>query len=234
MSTPAVTVGTMNIDTLATPVASTSDATVHAARFTIGDITVVRLVPTKLLHVTETVLETIGLTPATTRQVGRTAATQPMGFIEWVAIHRPDDLTVALPYLGELSRAQGAVTSKPGRVKNRMKPVIAKLEEEAPHCVPAFITELARHFVMAGRTGYLTHYLIRVLEVISEYDLPIGSPEYQELLFEFGSWRAMTSRVLQDAVDIVDWSLEPKQPSTMRTSSSLPKHKPVGYSIRPL
>lgn len=210
MSTPAVTVGTMNIDTLATPVASTSDATVHAARFTIGDITVVRLVPTKLLHVTETVLETIGLTPATTRQVGRTAATQPMGFIEWVAIHRPDDLTVALPYLGELSRAQGAVTSKPGRVKNRMKPVIAKLEEEAPHCVPAFITELARHFVMAGRTGYLTHYLIRVLEVISEYDLPIGSPEYQELLFEFGSWRAMTSRVLQDAVDIVDWSLEPQ------------------------
>ena len=200
----------MNIDTLATPVASTSDATVHAARFTIGDITVVRLVPTKLLHVTETVLETIGLTPATTRQVGRTAATQPMGFIEWVAIHRPDDLTVALPYLGELSRAQGAVTSKPGRVKNRMKPVIAKLEEEAPHCVPAFITELARHFVMAGRTGYLTHYLIRVLEVISEYDLPIGSPEYQELLFEFGSWRAMTSRVLQDAVDIVDWSLEPQ------------------------
>ena len=210
MSTPAVTVGTMNIDTLATPVASTSNATVHAARFTIGDITVVRLVPTKLLHVTETVLETIGLTPATTRQVGRTAATQPMGFIEWVAIHRPDDLTVALPYLGELSRAQGAVTSKPGRVKNRMKPVIAKLEEEAPHCVPAFITELARHFVMAGRTGYLTHYLIRVLEVISEYDLPIGSPEYQELLFEFGSWRAMTSRVLQDAVDIVDWSLEPQ------------------------
>ena len=200
----------MNIDTLASPVASTSDATVHAARFTIGDITVVRLVPTKLLHVTETVLETIGLTPATTRQVGRTAATQPMGFIEWVAIHRPDDLTVALPYLGELSRAQGAVTSKPGRVKNRMKPVIAKLEEEAPHCVPAFITELARHFVMAGRTGYLTHYLIRVLEVISEYDLPIGSPEYQELLFEFGSWRAMTSRVLQDAVDIVDWSLEPQ------------------------
>ena len=210
MSTPAVTVGTMNIDTLATPVASTSDATVHAARFTIGDITVVRLVPTKLLHVMETVLETIGLTPATTRQVGRTAATQPMGFIEWVAIHRPDDLTVALPYLGELSRAQGAVTSKPGRVKNRMKPVIAKLEEEAPHCVPAFITELARHFVMAGRTGFLTHYLIRVLEVISEYDLPIGSPEYQELLFEFGSWRAMTSRVLQDAVDIVDWSLEPQ------------------------
>ena len=200
----------MNIDTLATPVASTSDATVHAARFTIGDITVVRLVPTKLLHVTETVLETIGLTPATTRQVGRTAATQPMGFIEWVAIHRPDDLTVALPYLGELSRAQGAVTSKPGRVKNRMKPVIAKLEEEAPHCVPAFITELARHFVMAGRTGYLTHYLIRVLEVISEYDLPIGSPEYQELLFEFVSWRAMTTRVLQDAVDIIDWSLEPQ------------------------
>ena len=210
MSTPVVTVGTMNIDTLATPVASTSDATVHAARFTIGDITVVRLVSTKLLHVTETVLETVGLTLATTRQVGRTTATQPMGFIEWVAIHRPDDLTVALPYLGELSRAQGAVTSKPGRVKNRMKPVIAKLEEEAPHCVPAFITELARHFVMAGRTGYLTHYLIRVLEVISEYDLPIGSPEYQELLFEFGSWRAMTSRVLQDAVDIVDWSLEPQ------------------------
>ena len=200
----------MNIDTLASPVASTSDATVHAARFTIGDITVVRLVPTKLLHVTETVLETIGLTPATTRQVGRTAATQPMGFIDWVAIHRPDDLTVALPYLGELSRAQGAVASKPTRVKNRMKPVIAKLEEEAPHCVPAFITELARHFVMAGRTGFLTHYLIRVLEVISEYDLPIGSPEYQELLFEFGSWRAMTSRVLQDAVDIVDWSLEPQ------------------------
>ena len=210
MSTPVVTVGTMNIDTLASPVASTSDATVHAARFTIGDITVVRLVPTKLLHVTETVLETIGLTPATTRQVGRTAATQPMGFIDWVAIHRPDDLTVALPYLGELSRAQGAVASKPTRVKNRMKPVIAKLEEEAPHCVPAFITELARHFVMAGRTGFLTHYLIRVLEVISEYDLPIGSPEYQELLFEFGSWRAMTSRVLQDAVDIVDWSLEPQ------------------------
>ena len=106
----------MNIDTLATPAASTSDAEVHAARFTIGDITVVRLVPTKLLHVTETVLETVGLTLATTRQVGRTAATQPMGFIDWVAIHRPDDLTVALPYLGELSRAQDAVTSKPGRV----------------------------------------------------------------------------------------------------------------------
>ena len=200
----------MNIDTLASLVASTSDTEVHAARFTIGDITVVRLVPTKLLHVTETVLETVGLTLATTRQVGRTTATQPMGFINWVAIHRPDDLTVALPYLSELSRAQGAVASKPTRVKNRMKPVIAKLEEEAPHCVPAFITELARHFVMAGRTGFLTHYLIRVLEVISEYDLPIGSPEYQELLFEFGSWRAMTSRVLQDAVDIVDWSLEPQ------------------------
>lgn len=200
----------MNIDTLATPAASTSDAEVHAARFTIGDITVVRLVPTKLLHVTETVLETVGLTLATTRQVGRTVATQPMGFIDWVAIHRPEDLSVALPYLGELSRAQDAVTSKPGRVKSRMKPVIAKLEEEAPHCVPAFITELARHFVMAGRTGYLTHYLIRVLEVISEYDLPIGSPEYQELLFEFVSWRAMTTRVLQDAVDIIDWSLEPQ------------------------
>ena len=200
----------MNIDTLATPVASTSDATVHAARFTIGDITVVRLVPTKLLHVTETVLETIGLTPATTRQVGRTAATQPMGFIEWVAIHRPDDLTVALPYLGELSRAQGAVTSKPGRVKNRMKPVIAKLEEEAPHCVPAFVTELARHFVMAGRTGYLTHYLIRIVEVIFQHDLPINSPEYQELLFEFVSWRAMTSRVLRDEVDIAERSLEPQ------------------------
>ena len=194
MSTPAVTVGTMNIDTLATPVASTSDATVHAARFTIGDITVVRLVPTKLLHVTETVLETVGLTLATTRQVGRTAATQPMGFIDWVTIHRPDDLPIILPYLGELSRAQDAVTSKPGRVKSQMKPVIAKLEEEAPHCVPAFITELARHFVMAGRTGYLTHYLIRVLEVISEYDL----------------WQAMTPRVLQDAVDIVEWSLEPQ------------------------
>ena len=200
----------MNIDTLATPAASTSDATVHAARFTIGDITVVRLVPTKLLHVTETVLETVGLTLATTRQVGRTAATQPMGFIDWVAIHRPDDLPIILPYLRELSRAQDAVTSKPARVKSQMKPVIAKLEEEAPHCVPAFITELARHFVMAGRTGYLTHYLIRILEVISEYDLPIGSPEYQELLFEFVSWRAMTSRVLQDAVDIVDWSLEPQ------------------------
>ena len=200
----------MNIDTLATPVASTSDATVHAARFTIGDITVVRLVPTKLLHVAETVLETIGLTLATTRQVGRVAATQPMGFIDWVTIHRPDDLPIILPYLGELSRAQGAVTSKPARVKSQMKPVIAKLEEEAPHCVPAFITELARHFVMAGRTGYLTHYLIRVLEVISEYDLPIGSPEYQELLFEFVSWRAMTTRVLQDAVDIIDWSLEPQ------------------------
>ena len=210
MSTPVVTVGTMNIDTLASPAASTSDTTVHAARFTIGDITVVRLVPTKLLHVTETVLETVGLTLATTRQVGRTAATQPMGFIDWVAIHRPEDLPVALPYLGELSRAQDAVTSKPARVKSQMKPVIAKLEEEAPHCVPAFITELARHFVMAGRTGYLTHYLIRVLEVISEYDLPIGSPEYQELLFEFVSWRAMTTRVLQDAVDIIDWSLEPQ------------------------
>lgn len=210
MSTPAVIVSTMNIDTLATPAASTSDAEVHAARFTIGDITVVRLVPTKLLHVTETVLETVGLTLATTRQVGRTAATQPMGFIDWVAIHRPDDLTVALPYLGELSRAQDAVTSKPGRVKSRMKPVIAKLEEEAPHCVPAFITELARHFVMAGRTGFLTHYLKRIVEVISEYDLPIDSPEYQELLFEFVSWRAMTSRVLQDEVDIAERSLEPQ------------------------
>ena len=200
----------MNIDTLATPVASTSDATVHAARFTIGDITVVRLVPTKLLHVTETVLETIGLTPATTRQVGRTAATQPMGFIEWVAIHRPDDLTVALPYLGELSRAQGAVASKPTRVKNQMKPVIAKLEEEAPHCVPAFITELARHFVMAGRTGYLTHYLLRIVKVIFRHHLPIDSPKYQELLFEFVSWRAMTSRVLQDEVDIAERWLEPQ------------------------
>ena len=200
----------MNIDTLASPVASTSDAEVHAARFTIGDITVVRLVPTKLLHVAETVLEMIGLTLATTRQVGRVAATQPMGFIDWVTIHRPDDLPIILPYLGELSRAQDAITSKPARVKSQMKPVIAKLEEEAPHCVPAFITELARHFVMAGRTGYLTHYLIRVLEVISEYDLPIGSPEYQELLFEFVSWRAMTTRVLQDAVDIIDWSLEPQ------------------------
>ena len=78
MSALVVTVGTMNIDTLATPAASTSDAEVHAARFTIGDITMVRLVPTKLLHVTETVLETVGLTLATTRQVGRTAATQPM------------------------------------------------------------------------------------------------------------------------------------------------------------
>ena len=210
MSTPAVTVGTMNIDTLATQAASTSNAEVHAARFTIGDITVVRLVPTKLLQAMETFLETVGLTLAATRQVGRTAATQPMGFIDWVTIHRPDDLPIILPYLGELSRAQDAVTSKPARVKSQMKPVIAKLEEEAPHCVPAFITELARHFVMAGRTGYLTHYLIRILEVISEYDLPIGSPEYQELLFEFGSWRAMTSRVLQDAVDIVDWSLEPQ------------------------
>lgn len=200
----------MNIDTLASPAASTSDATVHAARFTIGDIIVVRLVPTKLLHVTETVLETVGLTPATTRQVGRTAATQPMGFIDWVAIHRPDDLTVALPYLSELSRAQGAVASKPTRVKNRMKPVIAKLEEEAPHCVPAFITELARHFVMAGRTGFLTHYLKQIIAVISQSDLPIDSPEYQELLFEFVSWRAMTTRVLQDAVDIIDWSLEPQ------------------------
>lgn len=210
MSTPAVTVGTMNIDTLATQAASTSNAEVHAARFTIGDITVVRLVPTKLLQAMETFLETVGLTLAATRQVGRTAATQPMGFIDWVTIHRPDDLPIILPYLGELSRAQDAVTSKPARVKSQMKPVIAKLEEEAPHCVPAFITELARHFVMAGRTGYLTHYLIRILEVISEYDLPIGSPEYQELLFEFVSWRAMTSRVLQDAVDIVDWSLEPQ------------------------
>ena len=200
----------MNIDTLATQAASTSNAEVHAARFTIGDITVVRLVPTKLLQAMETFLETVGLTLAATRQVGRTAATQPMGFIDWVTIHRPDDLPIILPYLGELSRAQDAVTSKPARVKSQMKPVIAKLEEEAPHCVPAFITELARHFVMAGRTGYLTHYLIRILEVISEYDLPIGSPEYQELLFEFGSWRAMTSRVLQDAVDIVDWSLEPQ------------------------
>ena len=200
----------MNIDTLASPAASTSDATVHAARFTIGDITVVRLVPTKLLHVTETVLETVGLTPATTRQVGRTAATQPMGFIDWVAIHRPDDLTVALPYLGELSRAQGAVASKPTRVKNQMKPVIAKLEEEAPHCVPAFITELARHFVMAGRTGFLTHYLIRIVKVIFRHHLPIDSPEYQELLFEFVSWRAMTSRVLQDEVDIAERWLEPQ------------------------
>lgn len=210
MSAPVVTVGTMNIDTLASPAASTSDATVHAARFTIGDITVVRLVPTKLLHVTETVLETVGLTPATTRQVGRTAATQPMGFIDWVAIHRPDDLTVALPYLGELSRAQGAVASKPTRVKNQMKPVIAKLEEEAPHCVPAFITELARHFVMAGRTGFLTHYLIRIVKVIFRHHLPIDSPEYQELLFEFVSWRAMTSRVLQDEVDIAERWLEPQ------------------------
>ena len=200
----------MNIDTLASPAASTSDATVHAARFTIGDIIVVRLVPTKLLHVTETVLETVGLTPATTRQVGRTTATQPMGFIEWVAIHRPDDLTVALPYLSELSRAQGAVASKPTRVKNRMKPVIAKLEEEAPHCVPAFITELARHFVMAGRTGFLTHYLKQIIAVISQSDLPIDSPEYQELLFEFASWRAMTSRVLRDEVDTAERSLEPQ------------------------
>ena len=210
MSASVVIVSTMNIDTLASPVASTSDTTVHAARFTIGDITVVRLVPTKLLHVTETVLETVGLTPATTRQVGRTAATQPMGFIDWVAIHRPDDLTVALPYLSELSRAQGAVASKPTRVKNRMKPVIAKLEEEAPHCVPAFITELARHFVMAGRTGFLTHYLKQIIAVISQSDLPIDSPEYQELLFEFVSWRAMTTRVLRDEVDAAEWSLEPQ------------------------
>ena len=200
----------MNIDTLATPAASTSDATVHAARFTIGDITVVRLVPTKLLHVTETVLETVGLTLATTRQVGRTAATQPMGFIDWVAIHRPDDLPIILPYLRELSRAQDAVTSKPARVKSQMKPVIAKLEEEAPHCVPAFITELARHFVMAGRTGYLTHYLIRIVKVIFRHHLPIDSPKYQELLFEFVSWRAMTSRVLQDEVDIAERWLEPQ------------------------
>ena len=210
MSAPVVIVGTMNIDTLASQAASTSDAEVHAARFTIGDITVVRLVPTKLLHVTETVLETVGLTLATTRQVGRTAATQPMGFIDWVAIHRPDDLTVALPYLGELSRAQGAVASKPTRVKNQMKPVIAKLEEEAPHCVPAFITELARHFVMAGRTGFLTHYLKQIIAVISQSDLPIDSPEYQELLFEFASWRAMTSRVLRDEVDTAERSLEPQ------------------------
>jgi len=200
----------MNIDTLATPAASTSDAEVHAARFTIGDITMVRLVPTKLLHVTETVLETVGLTLATTRQVGRTAATQPMGFIDWVAIHRPDDLPIILPYLGELSRAQDAVTSKPARVKSQMKPVIAKLEEEAPHCVPAFITELARHFVMAGRTGYLTHYLIRIVKVIFRHHLPIDSPKYQELLFEFVSWRAMTSRVLQDEVDIAERWLEPQ------------------------
>ena len=199
----------MNIDTLASPAASTSNAEVHAARFTIGDITMVRLVPTKLLHVTETILKTTGLTLATTRQVGRAAA-QPMGFIDWVAIHRPDDLSIALSYLGELSRAQGAVANKPTRVKNRMKPVIAKLEEEAPHCVPAFITELARHLAMAGRTGFLTHYLKRIIEVISRYDLPIGSPEYQELLFEFVSWRAMTSRVLRDEVDIVERSLEPQ------------------------
>lgn len=209
MSTPIVTVDTMNIDTLATPAASTSDATVHAARFTIGDITMVRLVPTKLLHVTETILKATGLTLATTRQVGRAAA-QPMGFIDWVAIHRPDDLSIALSYLGELSRAQGAVANKPTRVKNWMKPVIAKLEEEAPHCVPAFITELARHLAMAGRTGFLTHYLKRIIEVISRYDLPIGSPEYQELLFEFVSWRAMTSRVLRDEVDIAERSLEPQ------------------------
>ena len=63
---------------------------------------------------------------------------------------------------------------------------------------------------MAGRTGYLTHYLIRIVKVIFRHHLPIDSPEYQELLFEFVSWRAMTSRVLQDEVDIAERWLEPQ------------------------
>ena len=185
----------MNINLL-TVSSPTSAHTINATRFTNGTTTIVKLVPKPLQAVTDRLMAMRGLQRTTHRPVGW-ALPQPVGFIHWVAINHPQDMPNMLKYLRELSWAEHNVVTNPVEVKFRLQKSINDITVVAPHCVPAFIMELAHYFAVKKKSRFVNLYLNLIHNLEKTHNLPIDYDQRMTYFVEFaGCKRAMTGDIM--------------------------------------
>ena len=185
----------MNINPL-TVSSPTSAHTINATRFTNGTTTIVKLVPKPLQAVTDRLMAMRGLQRTTHRPVGW-APPQPVGFIHWVAINHPQDMPNMLKYLRELSWAEHNVVTNPVEVKFRLQKSINDITVVAPHCVPAFIMELAHYFAVKKKSRFVNLYLNLIHNLEKTHNLPIDYDQRMTYFVEFaGCKRAMTGDIM--------------------------------------
>lgn len=171
----------------------------HYASDLLGDRRVVRLVPDNLQEVEDLTLETFGLRPDGAVPVGE-VPNRAVGFPARAIITDPGNARHALNLVQGLQRAVRQAKSKPGNARDEILVMAAQLGRSAPHFLPTFLEEAARHFVEAENPRLATQFFTKAREAERVHGLPIDQDHHRAVLLEFALAGALSAKELVAAL----------------------------------
>ncbi len=171
----------------------------HYASDLLGDRRVVRLVPDNLQEVEDLTLETFGLRPDGAVAVGE-VPNRAVGFPARAIITDPANARHALNLVQGLQRAVRQAKSKPGNARDEIVAMAGQLDRSAPHFLPTFLEEAARHFIEAENPRLATQFFSKAREAERVHGLPIDQDHHRAVLLEFALAGALSAKELVAAL----------------------------------
>lgn len=208
----------------------------HYASDLLGDRRVVRLVPDNLQEVEDLTLETFGLRPDGAVPVGE-VPNRAVGFPARAIITDPANARHALNLVQGLQRAVRQVKSKPGNARDEILAMAGQLGRSAPHFLPTFLEEAARHLLEAENPRLATQFFSKAREAERVHGLPIDQDHHRAVLLEFALAGALSAKELVAALGHLEpaEALESYQQLTVdRARGGLPPSATTAADLRRL
>lgn len=188
---------------------STKEVPLAALSASMGEQTVVRLVPENLLPAENTALEAIGFTPQHFERVGYVAQ-RAVGFPAWPIIKDPDNAHHALNLVKDLQWVQRNARSRPADVKRKVDKLAQALDASAPHFVPTFLEEVARHFALTGHEKQAATFFGKARVAERTHNLDIDDDRHSAAIAEFTRLGAVSNKELKAELKRIEPMLSPK------------------------
>lgn len=159
---------------------------------------IVRLSPESLTAGEDNAMDLLGFQIKESISKVAIRARQALGFPEWVLIHSPKDVRLALDTAKQMKKAMRQAQSKPGHARDAINAMGATLEKSTPNFLPSFYEEVARGFVNAGNTTIAGTFFGKAREVEQKYALPVDENQRREAFVEFALSGALTNKVMTE------------------------------------
>ena len=159
---------------------------------------IVRLSPESLVAGEDNAMDLFGFVLKESIPKVAMRARQALGFPEWVLIHSPDDVRLALDTARQMKKALRQAQSKPGHARDAINALGASLEEFKPEFLPSFYEEAARGFVHVGNVMIAGTFFGKARDVEQKYALPVDEKQRAEAFVEFALSGALTNKVMTE------------------------------------
>lgn len=177
---------------------------------TLGDRTIVRLIPEALVEAEDLALGVTGLEPGSRINVGHTRR-RAIGFPAWPILNDPANAHHALNLVADLERGGRVAHTKPKRFKEIITELATKLDNSAPHFLPTFLEEAGRIFITVENPVFASQMFTLAREAEQRHRLPIDENRHLEAVLEFAYAGALSTKELSKEAKRLGDAMEPAE-----------------------